>query len=92
MATNKTEAIAKFILTGKICCFGNLRCVGDAIYTYDVLLAKVDRTFRDVYLNTDRYSVTSTRHRNLVEAAATSTYLPTGWTLDKVLPEDLENL
>lgn len=92
MAINKAEAIAKFVDTGKPCCFGSLRCTGDTIYTYDVLLAKVDRKFKTVHLNIDRYSVTSSRHRNLVEAAVLSTHITsTGWELIKTTAEEVSN-
>lgn len=62
----KRNAICNFLDFGKVCSFGNLRCVGDSIYTYNVKLAHVDRENRVVTVNTKRYSVTSSGHRNLV--------------------------
>ena len=69
--------------------FGSLVGRGGRIYTYGVLLAFVCRSHDDhghvvdlaIELNTKNYSVTSSRHKNLVEHATKCCDRPTEVTI-----------
>lgn len=48
----------------------SLRGVNNMLFTYSVALAQIDRERKVIRVNQDYYSVTSSRHRNMVTVRA----------------------
>ena len=71
MAQSKTAKISKWITYGGVVSYGSLHLVEDCVYTYDVLIGRLDREDMSARVCTKNFSVTSSGHRNrLLEALA----------------------
>lgn len=62
----KTEKIQHWLHRAKNVSYGKLHLMGDRVFTYNVLLAKVNRELRTAEVDVSTYSVTSSGHRNRV--------------------------
>lgn len=74
---SKTEKIMNWLRSREPtnASYGSLHLIGNEVYTYDVLLARIDRSWKRAVVNTKSYSVTSSGHRNrLLEALEAERY------------------
>ncbi len=66
---NKSQTVASFISGERsVCKFGSLKCSGEQIMTYGVVLAIIVEGI--LHINTQSYSATSSRHLGIVRVAA----------------------
>jgi len=62
----KTEKVSKWLTYGGVVSYGALHLVDNCVYTYDKLIARVDREDLSAVVCTKVFSVTSSGHRNRV--------------------------
>lgn len=70
MAKNRWTEVENFARMGGRADFGALCMRGDSVYSYDMLIAKVDRDNRRITMNSKKVSKTTTMHQRAVEVAA----------------------
>ena len=78
MAKIHHEAFVQFVTTGRAQRNGALRMNGNTVWSYDTLIAHVDRTAQRVFYNPRTYSLTTNRHQKAVLVGAAHL----GWTVD----------
>ena len=73
MAKKRSSEFQEFCVDGKRRKFGALTMEGTEVYSYGLLIARIDRAARVVAVNRERRSITTSRHQSAL-------LIPAGWT------------
>lgn len=82
MAITRYREFAAFVSDGKARTFGELIMCGDRVWSYNTVIAEIDRNTRTINLLTTKFSRTTTRHQSAVSMSGN--YLPNGWVINRV--------
>lgn len=80
----RSNEFVNFINTGKNQCYGNLRMVGDTVYSYNMLIAKVDRQNKKILFNGEKKSVTTSVHQSAIRNGFSICLESSGWKIEEM--------
>ena len=66
MPRNRHNEFVSFVANSRNCTHGALQMKGDVVRSYALVIAKVDRAAKTIEINTNKHSVTTSRHQSAV--------------------------
>jgi hypothetical protein len=81
MPAIRSKEFAEFAKHGGTKTFGSLKFKGDEVYSYAMLIARVDRANKVVQFDNEGRSVTTSRHQHAVSRGFSSWLEKEGWKL-----------
>lgn len=84
MSIIRSKEFVNFCNSGKKHIYGNLTMIDDSVYSYNMLIAKIDRPNKKIFFNSKKVSRTTSAHQSAISKGFYIFLESQGWKMEDV--------